>query len=97
MSEFKGTPGPWRNDDGQIWASVGDDHIMVCDVAPDGCALTEYDIANAPLLAAAPELLESLEACLRTLSSLHKTIGPREAEWPQIVNARAAIAKALGN
>lgn len=51
---------------------------------------------RATLFAAAPELLEAAMACLSTLESLHKTIGPREIEWPQITNVRAAIAKATG-
>lgn len=62
MSEFKGTPGPWKvNVIGQHWnnkslthleVTFGNDGECVCD--------TVYQMADANLIAAAPELLEAL-------------------------------------
>lgn len=47
-------------------------------------------LANARLIAAAPELLEALE------SMLSEFVGPYEGGFDSVVKARAAIAKATG-
>ena len=49
--------------------------------------------ANARLIAAAPELLEALEACLPTLEEREKTFG---VESIPLGKARAVLAKAKG-
>lgn len=95
MKEFKGTPGPWTvNEIGQHWnnkslthleITFGEDGECICD--------TVYQRADANLMAAAPELLEALQDCVEWLE-INAYSGT--AEHAAIENARAAIAKALG-
>ena len=66
----KHTPGPWHTDnDGQIYGPNPEfdptdpqthEEILIADTAPDNAALTEYDEANARLIAAALAMLEAL-------------------------------------
>ena len=97
------TPGPWDFS----WEiqpngcpTVGHKGLMVCMVAhsakePDQ---KETAIANASLIAAAPELLEALEA----LEDAYCDVGPdmsrekRANGRKALIAARAAIAKARG-
>lgn len=59
------SPGPWEARDGQVWGPNPheDGDVLICDTAPDGAALTEYDADNARLIAAAPDMLTTLEQC----------------------------------
>lgn len=121
MSEFKGTPGPWK-------ASRGADQVMYID-CPDGdgdlghaawfgmaivygCSEMgprghKKAVANASLMAAAPDLLHELTEADKTLCVLQANVAdaqtrePRwEGVWQEIQTRRdsinAAIAKALG-
>lgn len=101
------TPGPWRFD-GQAGATLAfakkhDTALMVrargatvAEVIPHGTA-TE---PNARLIAAAPELLEALKACLESFSQAHAHRKLKAASDGSIICAcdlaRAAIAKATG-
>ena len=85
----KHTPGPWSID-----AEPGQGVFVYGDASPldtdDICevkwrASDETTLANARLIAAAPELLEALEELCSTLGECGMT-----------VRARAAIAKATG-
>lgn len=87
MEQFKGTPGPWSGKD-----------VGICKQDRAGLQLgfimtTDEDrvvecAANAHLIAAAPDLLESLQALVKVIDA---------AGWEAAtVDARAAIAKALG-
>ncbi len=94
MSDAKFTPGPWT-----LTEPVGGDKVLriesngdrwkrlYCEVDKDDCC-TETAIANANLIAAAPELLEALEM----LSEMCDATG--YALTPIRMKARAAIAKA---
>lgn len=100
MSEFKGTPGPWAvNIIGAHWNNPGFKHIEVTFSEDDECVCdTVYQIEDANLIAAAPELLE---ACLRTQAQFRQagieaksgSLNPAEDNASRI---DAAIAKALG-
>lgn len=101
----KHTPGPWlvvpdiRTDDfdreyiagynvvsGKV-VVIGDEGIM-----GDG-------LANATLIAAAPELLDSLKVAEKSLELLHSVLSGQDAKsiaWRQLKKCRAAISKALG-
>ena len=87
----KHTPGPWRaleskSSQHQVWK--GDDHIASAwgtDVPGD------EQLANARLIAAAPELLDALKRIV-SVASVELT-GRRDDVLEQ---ARAAIAKATG-
>lgn len=60
MSEMKHTPGPWRTNGCYISSNYGEvGHAYWVSSMPDG--MSE---ANARLIAAAPELLEALQAII---------------------------------
>jgi hypothetical protein len=56
------SPGPWRDDGGRIYGPnpEGEGEVLICDVAPGGVELTEWDIANARAIAKLPEMVELL-------------------------------------
>ena len=85
MKEFKGTPGPWNyRDDEPDWVTDSNDNIAVARVT---CYNTDSkaQLANAHLIAAAPELLEALQDLV-----------VRCRIYVNTSDAQAAIAKALG-
>lgn len=94
MSEFKGTPGPWNVRSKQI-QSVGTDEKMTA-----MC----YGVANANLIAAAPELLEALQLIIKDLRIRAKVRGDIDDDGTVVLDigsgvlmkANDAIAKALG-
>lgn len=91
MTQFKGTPGPWRvNTIGEYWnnptlvhleVTYGTDGECVCD--------TVYRREDADLIAAAPELLEALETLVVFTT-------PTKRNAAVLNKAYAAIAKATG-
>ena len=83
MSEH--TEGPWFTDGNYIAHQSGDIATL------DGVRPAEEEEANARLIAAAPELLEALDALL--WAAAEKTLKQKEEIWEQ---ARRAIAKAKG-
>lgn len=105
MSDSKHTPGPWEilpeeagRDYIRVRGTIPGSRFKVSNVLVTtykGQATEAYDReiketrANARLIAAAPELLEALIACEKSM---------REALYvpPSITKARAAIAKATG-
>lgn len=88
----KHTPAPWINDGNTISAQVDPAHPSY--IAPvcflDGDWSPEIVTANARLIAAAPELLAALEACL------HRLDAHDDQSAPECLAARAAITKATG-
>ncbi|VXB74092.1 conserved hypothetical protein [Pantoea brenneri] len=104
MSEFKGTPGPWK------WFT-SNSHKRLSSVlsGKDGDVLYAYnDSTGFPmigcnerdmaLIAAAPELLEALQDAEKALfAALDNAFGEEMANGNrELIQARAAIAKALG-
>ena len=95
----KHTPGPWHLDtEDEKEIVLGDSSFIA--TTHDSSAYSSYTSvtedqvkANARLIAAAPELLEALKACLAELLVLH-TDRPGTEECIQ--QAYAAIAKAEG-
>ena len=75
-------------EDGQIFVIDGD--VTVCEIADHDNFVNPAPngMKNAHLLAAAPDLLASMEGLLNALNS-HTT-------HPAIISARAAVAKAKG-
>jgi hypothetical protein len=95
----KHTPGPWRiNRDRNIEAGDGNvirvcGVIMPCGYVPDG----DEGYANARLIAAAPELLDSLKDALKTIeASDHWWMDCPDKGGFNADTIRAAIAKAEG-
>lgn len=93
MSEH--TPGPWCEVDGQVRSS--DSRVHVADVYHNS---QSYGVANARLIAAAPDMLAALAEIVDKDTALAaERLGrkPREAELCRpYARARAAIAKARG-
>ncbi len=92
MKKFNGSPAPWRinavdyHDYGLIDAEGGEIMLLKAEC--------EQDDHNASLIAAAPELLESLQLAEKAMAEGRNVTYP---EWYGVINkARAAISKALG-
>lgn len=95
MSEVKHTPGPWGISGGRldIRANYHGARFIAAVYQPSTHELAPMDsesLANANLISAAPELLEALEALIEIEAKHGYT------SWPEIIAARAAIAKAKG-
>ena len=103
MSAFKGTPGPWQLSSEsptiikQDMSLIGlpDGGVLIgsaCGHKSSGFYPTnDQAIANARLIAAAPELLSSLEFAVKLLNVL-----PHVGGTSQIEHMRSVIAKATG-
>lgn len=95
MQEFKGTPGPWfaeysRENDAYEIAPMGRNGItMAWD--KEICITADNNVENAQLISAAPDLLK---VAISIVSGWERKAG---ISYQDIIDARAAIAKALGN
>ena len=87
----KHTPGPWEwgRDMGSFWIETEKDGYSVASV--NNHNITPQNEANAHLIAAAPEMLASLEAMVESYE--HEA----SARNPTLLQARAVIAKAPGD
>jgi hypothetical protein len=85
----KHTPGPWDIAKGKTYCAIRTDERVIADMRLVGL---HHNEANARLIAAAPELLDALQAALEALRG--------SAGFDEINNAKkqvkAAIAKATG-
>lgn len=98
MSEIKHTPGPW-NLHKHAFACVTSEKMMVAN-----CAVTTSNIedlqptqmANARLIAAAPDLLEAVAGLIRLSEAIRHSVGLGKNQLERIERAKAAIAKAEG-
>lgn len=93
MSEVKHTPGPWyvahRGPENRL---ICNRDITVAEVLDDCHPDADQELANARLIAAAPELLEACQALVRAIDC-RRTLDEIEATRA----ARKAISKATGN
>ena len=92
------TPGPWRLNQGALLTVEADGHLgpiaelrSRLDYAGMNPIVAQTRDANARLIAAAPELLEALQAIVKTCNV--RIDDPRIQHFDK---ARAAIAKATG-
>lgn len=94
MTQFKGTPGPWRvNTIGEHWNNPALVHLEVTFGTDGECICdTVYRREDADLIAAAPELLEALQRMLRAGQKQNWN----ERYESEMLLARAAINKATG-
>lgn len=100
---MKHTPGPWSKDEYNDYAINGADGMKVAECAymytvKDGKSDFSEMKGNAHLIAAAPDLLESLEIVLRSISNILRQKGE---EWDDNIRrcyltAFNAIKKAKG-
>jgi len=89
----KSTPGPWVyvfEPDGYRHQILSDDS-QVAQVVP-----SDSSAADGWLIAASPDLLEALDECLGTLVICFPDAPVDSVIGKNIINARAAIAKATG-
>lgn len=97
-TETKHTPGPWEvtgdrdSDEGLTVEARGGEVAFIASTT----GYARADIANAFLIAAAPELLEALEHMV-AVSNWATTIQSEEQYDAMIANAEAAIRKAKGD
>ena len=99
MSESKHTPGPWT----QGWSKSGIDCVWLDGKTEPEIGMGDDDEwidcgteANARLIAAAPDLLNALEAVLNEFAKDGHGGEFEDGEHPYVDAARAAIAKATG-
>lgn len=102
------TPGPWRHDESEIYACEGSIQIAETVPLPGDNGLSGYsarELANARLLASAPELLAMVKEAaqqFRYYQAQHAAKGTPEADAKAVVNAdlalrcEQAIARATG-
>lgn len=95
MNEFKGTPGPWEVEDNGYFYDINAVRGTVGNVCSSASWFDNDEhrgpvaMANAQLIAAAPELLEALEMLVVFTT-------PTKRNATALSKAYAAIAKALG-
>lgn len=112
MKEFKGTPGKWSfshssaSDDNvaclEINSSESLHEIAYLQSTPpniggDGQTSFDKTIANAHLIAAAPDLLKALQCLVKSYDDFRTRTGrDSKPQSPELLKAKAAIIKALG-
>ena len=93
--ETKHTPGPWRfveQGDANMYGMVTAGNRWIISFQQNGELLSETELANAKLMAAAPELLEALISAKKLIGSFRiKKEIPTQEIWEQI---EAVIKKA---
>lgn len=91
------TPGPWSVSNGLpiVWAKDGERQIADCDKGPLRSA--GEDLANAYLIASAPDLFEALEDAAFLMRMAAKIAGPMQDSFKRSAeDAAKALAKAEG-
>jgi hypothetical protein len=97
------TPGPWQQHDNApvygeryaatVWGPEGPGHGLIADCRQLGA---DEDLANAKLIAAAPDLLEAARATLHHLDYLRGLCGDEGIMRRVADTLRAAVDKAEG-
>jgi small nuclear ribonucleoprotein (snRNP)-like protein len=87
----KHTPGPWQVDNYRGRLTIADEHWNIV-------AASVIETADAPLIAAAPELLDCVRMLLSHADHLQSTLSERESDrvFTDMQKARAVINKATG-
>lgn len=106
MKNTTHTPGPWKY--GQSTDQRKDGYVRAASVKPFAgaerpiaickvCTVAPIDevCANARLIAAAPELLDSIKALLADYLDAREAMVGRRTDTPTTLKVRAAIAKTL--
>lgn len=97
MQEAKHTPGPWVANGRYIGTPNHKSFIAECKDQNGNWTNEPMAVANARLIAAAPELLEALQAIERHHVEQNRLKGRDEGKSKTLTIARAAIAKATGS
>lgn len=92
------TPGPWHvgQFDEQLFVSDSTRNFDVCIIQPQHANPSSDARANARLIAAAPDLLEALEALVPHVLHYAAMNNAHPSAHKDAASARAAIAKAKG-
>lgn len=99
------TPGPWKVGEDRDVYTANEDCIAMIVGAADQYPIKPKSIANARLIAAAPELLNALEQLVKwmddsnlsyTKAISHGPFNVEPVEYSVVTEACAAIAKATG-
>jgi hypothetical protein len=101
MSETRWTPGPWNiiEGDSVVFIESAKRKIAATNHAPYWHHFSEIDLANAHLIAAAPDLYAALDAITARYVSI--AVSGDCGFWnpenePEVVAARAALSRARG-
>ncbi|EHM0713739.1 hypothetical protein JDT53_12475 [Escherichia coli] len=96
MEGFEGTKGPWHvSNEGCLL--IRDESGLAVVAKYVGYPGDDEELANAKLIAAAPELLASLQGLIANYDEFRIRTGKTsETQHEVILNARTAINKALG-
>ncbi|CAM7639975.1 MULTISPECIES: hypothetical protein [Enterobacteriaceae] len=95
MSEFKGTPGPWKYTVRNVNEMMTTFHgVAIGETYIESATRNERE--DAQLISAAPELLEALQDFMAESAGNAKSCGHDFECICRFDKARAAIAKALG-
>jgi hypothetical protein len=99
MTKAAHTPGPWKVDVFTTAILLESKEGCICEMPSDHGQHAGRRVANARLIAAAPELLEVLEGILPeyesyVMSEQDEEIRDRNSAW--LEHARATLAKAKG-
>ena len=106
----KWTEGDWSHDEDEIFAKTEGGYVFVAETKPlpgdEGPDMSEQEVANARLIAAAPDLYEALALTIRTVwgddvltmgeAALRATIMDEDSVQA-ILAARSALACAQGS
>lgn len=105
MGKATHTPGPWKSRDWRVVDSQGENGMcttVICDTGNNAKTRTTENKANARLIAAAPELLETLHALVEQFHA-YENGWMGEGIWrtriglpDDLKRAEAAIKKAKG-
>lgn len=87
------TKGPWYNEDQVIHDS---NDMLITHVDGGSFRSVGEDCANAKLMAAAPELLDSLQGLTRIVEAFRLSQSLGKTQLERLEAAKAAIAKAKG-
>ena len=102
MTANKHTPGPWRYEEAEVWATAPMRFNLTTAGTPMIATLCKHEDAeggfpveaNARLIAAAPELLEALEFITESYASALSNLGQTDDE--ALSEARAALSRVRG-
>lgn len=94
MKEFKGTKSEWKIQEPYNTFVYGSDGKLICQIKYD--PFSEESTANAQLIAAAPELLNALQALMDGVANLPPLTAIEGILEKQYKQAEKAINKALG-
>lgn len=96
--EMKHTPGPWFIQEGKYYACVRTDKRVIADMRTVGNVVPNMN--DARLIAAAPDLLEAVQVCLKAEKERCKNLLPGAPATTycdkRIAMIEATIAKATG-